>query len=99
MMAFIDNQMAIAGGAVVYNATPNHALNKCNINDAAGFAPHNADISDRFPRRIEKCGQPLDPLLEQLAPMHQDQRIDAPLRDQPCGDDGFSERSGRGQDH
>jgi len=90
MMAFIDNQVAIAGDAIVYTP-PNHALNKRNINDAAGFAPPTADITDRNPAENRECRKPLDPLLEQLAPMHQISVLTAPLRDQPCGDDGFSE--------
>ena len=57
-----------------------------------------ANAADRLGREVEKRRQTLDPLVQQLAPMHEHQRIDAALGDQPGGDDCLAERRRGGQD-
>ena len=46
------------------------------------------------PRNVD---EPLDPLVEQLPPMHEHERVDAALGDQPGGDDRLAERRRGGQ--
>jgi hypothetical protein len=54
--------------------------------------------ANRLRREVEKRRQTLDPLVQELAPMHEHQRIDAALGDQPGSDDCLAERRRGGQD-
>ena len=63
-----------------------------------GFLSAAATLTNCRLRQIEKSAKPLDPLLEQLAAMHENQCIDAALCDQPRSNDGFSESGRGGQD-
>ena len=56
-----------------------------------------ADAADRLRWQVEKRRQPLDPLVEQLPPMDEHERVDAALGDEPGGDDRLAERRRRGQ--
>ena len=97
MVAFVNDQMAVFGYTVVNDAFAYQALNERDVNHAVGFLSSASDMTDRLRRQIEKCAKSLNPLLEQLSSMHEHQRVDATLRNQPCGDDGFPERRGGGQ--
>src|SRR5258708_37487720 len=46
----------------------------------------------------DECRKAFDPLVQELAPMHEHQRVDAALRDQPGSDDCLAERRRSGQD-
>jgi hypothetical protein len=52
------------------------------------------DAADRFPRHAQKCRQPLDPLVEKLSAVYEDERIHAALCDEPRSDDRLAERRG-----
>jgi hypothetical protein len=56
-----------------------------------------ADGADLRRGQTEEDGQTLPPLVEQLAAMHQDQRVHATLCDTVCGDDRFAEGRGCGE--
>ena len=47
---------------------------------------------------VEEGAQPRHPLIQQLLPMHQDQRVGVSLGYQPAGDDGLAEGR-RGCEH
>src|SRR4051812_26367430 len=98
MVAFINNEMAIFGHTVVNDSRADHALNESNIKHAIGFLSSASDMTDRLRRQIEKCTKSLDPLLEQLSPMHEHQRVDTTLCNEPCSNHGFSEGRAGGQD-
>ena len=55
------------------------------------------DTTNRFRRQTEECRESLDPLIEQLAPVHENQRVHAALGNQPRGDDGLAKRRRRGE--
>jgi hypothetical protein len=57
-----------------------------------------ADATDRLRRQTQEGREPLDPLIEQLAPVHEDQRVHATLGNQPRGDDGLAQ-CGRCREH
>ena len=64
--------------------------------EPVAFSVAASDAADRLGRQIEERRKPLDPLLQQLAAMHEDQRIDAALGNQPGGDHRLAE-GGRGR--
>ncbi len=97
MVAFIDNKMAVVSNAVVNDVFANQPLNERNIKHAVGFPSSASDLADGLRKQIEKCAKPLDPLFEQLSSMHEHQRVDATLGDQPCSDYGFSKGGAGGQ--
>ena len=68
-----------------------------DIEQPGRLAPAAADATDRLRRESEERRQPLDPLVEQLPPMHEHQRIDAALGDEPGRDDCLAERRRGGQ--
>ena len=90
-MAFVDYDVPIFAHPVVDNALAHEALHKRNIDHAAGFLSAASHITNCRLRQIKKSAKPLDPLLEQLASMHQHQCIDAAFCNQPRSNDGFSE--------
>ena len=50
-----------------------------------------------FRGRAEERRQPLDPLIQKLAAMHQDERVHPAPGDEPGSDDRLAERRGRRQ--
>ena len=64
--------------------------------EPVGFLSAAADAANRLGRQTEERRQSLHPLFQQLAAMHENQRIDAALGDEPRGNDGLSE-GGRGR--
>ena len=57
-----------------------------------------ANAADRLHRKVEELGQAFDPLVQELPPMHEDERVDAAQGDQPGSDDCLAERRRGGQD-
>ena len=63
--------------------------------EPVGFLSAASDSADGFWRQTEKRRQSFHPLFQQLAAMHEDQRVDAALGDEPRSDHGLAE-GGRG---
>src|SRR6266568_3284962 len=97
MVAFVNNKMTVFGHPVVNDVFADQALNERNIEHAIGFLSSASDMTDRPRRQIEKCRKSLNPLFEQLSSMHEHQRVDTTLCNQPCRNHGFPEGSAGGQ--
>src|ERR1700688_2410207 len=98
MVTFVNNKMTVFGNPVVNDAFADQALNQGDIKHAIWLISSTSDMADRFRRQIKKCTKSFNPLFEQLPSMYEYQRVDAPLCNQPCGNHGFAEGSGGGQD-
>ena len=97
MVALIDDEMAVVADAIVDDALPDQALNHGDIDSAGWLVPAATDSPNRGRWHVQERRQPFDPLIEQLPPMNEHERVDATLGDQPGGDDGLAEGGGRGQ--
>ncbi len=97
VMALVDDHMAVLSDAVIDDAFPDETLNDGDIEQSGRAVSPAADSTDRFRRHIEERREPLDPLVEQLPPMHEHERVDAALRDEPRGDDRLAKRRRGGQ--
>src|SRR6185295_8486684 len=98
MVAFIDNHLAVLGDAVVHDILADEALNDRHIEQPGRLVAATANPANRLRREVEKRRQTLDPLVQELAPMHEHQRINPALGDQPGSDDCLAERRRGGQD-
>ena len=98
MMTFVDDHVAVLGDAIIHDTFADETLNDGDVEHPGRSVAPAADPADRFRRDIEKRRQTLDPLVQELAPMDEHQRIDAALGDQPGSDDGLAERRRGGQD-
>ena len=98
VMAFVDDHVAVVGDAIIDDTLPDEALNDGDVEQPGRSASPAADSTDRLRGHAEERREPLDPLVEQLPPMHEHERVDAALGDEPGGDDGLAER-GRGGQH
>ena len=98
MMAFIDDDVAVVGDEIEHCAFVVQALQNGDIDFAAGFLLPAADNADLFRVEVEKHREPLAPLIEQLAAMHEHERVHAAARDQVCANDGLPKR-GRRREH
>ena len=98
MVAFIHDHLTLLGDAIVHDAFPDEALNDRHIEQPGRLVAATANAANRLRWEVEKRRQTLDPLVQELAPMHEHQRIDAALGDQPGRDDGLAERRRGGQD-
>src|SRR5436309_2771645 len=98
MVAFIDDHLAVLGDAIVHDIFADEALNDRHIEQSGRLVAAAANAADRLGREVEKRRQTLDPLVQELAPMHEHQRIDAALGDQPGSHDCLAERRRGGQD-
>ena len=98
VVALVDDEVAVVGHAVVHDALAHQALNERHVELPVGlrFPPPIRPI--RLRGSTEKRRQALHPLIEQLLSMHEHQRVDAALGDQPRGDDRLAE-GGRGGQH
>src|SRR5262245_37807698 len=91
MVAFVDDEVAVVGNAVVDDALAHQALNHCDIDQPGWPVPATADTADRLHGKVQEGGKPLDPLIEQLPSMNEDEGVHAALGDEPGGDDGLAE--------
>jgi hypothetical protein len=98
MVAFVNDHVAVIGDEVSDHALADETLNDADVNPSGRSTSASADSTDRFGRYIEERRYPLDPLIEQLAPMDQHERIDAALSDKPRSDNGLAKCGGGRQD-
>ena len=97
MVAFVHNEMAVIAHAILDDALADQALDDRDIQRAGQLPLAAADPANRLRRQAEKRRQSLDPLFQQLPAMHENQRVDAALGNEPCRHDGFSESRRGGQ--
>ena len=97
MVAFIDDHLPVIADAIVHDIFTDEALNDRHIEQPGRLVAAAANAADRLGREVEKRRQTLDPLVQELAPMHEHQRIDAALGDQPGSDDCLAECRRGGQ--
>jgi hypothetical protein len=95
MMAFVDDELTVIGHAVVHHAFAYHALDHRYVDQPGRAAAAATDTADGLGGQTEKQREPLDPLIEELAAMHEHQRAHAACGDQPRANDRLAERRRR----
>lgn len=91
-MTLVDDQVAVLGHAIIDDTLPDEALNDGDVEQPGRSASAAADATDRLRGQAEERREPFDPLVEQLTSMHEHERADAALCDQPGGDHRLAER-------
>ena len=97
VMTLVDDQVAVVGHAIIDDALPDEALNDRDVEQSGRPASPAADATNRLRGHAEERRESLDPLIEQLTPMDEHQRVHAALGDEPRGDDRLAERRRGGQ--
>jgi hypothetical protein len=92
MVAFVGDHLPVLGDAIVHDIFADKALNDRHVEHSGRLFATAANAADRLRGKAEECCQAFDPLVQELAPMHEHQRVDAALGDQPGSDDGLAER-------
>ena len=99
VVTFVDDHVPIVTDAIVHDAFADEALNDGHIDAARSACVRPPPIRPiDFAGTFRNVGETLDPLIQELPPMHEHQRIHAALGDQPGRDDGLAERRRGGQD-
>ena len=88
--------MPVARDLIVHHALADKTLDEGHVEAAGRFLAAAADRSDFLRRQVQKACQSLHPLLEQLFAMHEHQRVDPALRDEPRRQHGLAEGGRRG---
>src|ERR1700683_2897566 len=89
--------MAILGHQVLCHALAMEALNESDVDVSRPAGLSSTYLADLLDREIEKRGQPLAPLVEQLGSMHENQGIRLSRGDQICRRNGLAESSSGAQ--
>ena len=76
-MAFIHYEKAIVTDTILDDALPYKALNDGHVDATRRPVPATTDATDLFLCQPEKCRQSLDPLVQQLSPMNNNQSVHA----------------------
>jgi hypothetical protein len=97
-MAFVHHEMSIIGHDIGHLTLPHHTLNGCNVYKACRPLPPAATDSNASCIDVEKNAQPRYPLIQQLLPMHQNQRARVSLGNESACDYSLTE-GGRGCEH
>src|SRR5579863_9379547 len=71
MVALIDDQVTVLTHAIIDDALPDQALDDRDIHSTRRLVSATADAPNCGWQHIEKAGEPLDPLVQQLAPMNE----------------------------
>lgn len=98
VVAFVDDEVAVVGDEVFDHALANEALDDGDVDPAGECFASAAEVSDLFFFELEKLRKALDPLIHELLAVHEDESVDSALRDEPGGENGFSEGGGGGKD-
>jgi len=96
-VTFIDDHLSVCGNAVIHGVFPADTLHQRDIQTSGPRPASAADPADLFFRQVQKQRETGHPLCLQMLPVHQHQRIHAPLSDQPSRQDCFPERRAGGQ--
>ena len=98
VVALVDHEMPVARDDVVHLMLPHEALDDADIDDAARLALSAADPPDGRCGKIEERPEPGDPLVHELAAMHENERIGPTRGDDGRGDDRLA-KPGRSREH
>ena len=98
VVTLVDDQVAVVGQAVLDDTLSDKTLDEGDVEQSSRPGLAAADPTDRLRREVEERGQALDPLVEQLTPVHEHERIHAALCDEPGGDHRLAKRR-RGSQH
>src|SRR6516162_4367017 len=90
MMTLVHDDVAIVRDYVVHNLLTIQALNDSYINDSVWAPTTSADLPNRFDIQIQKCCEPLPPLIQELSPVDKHKGIGPPCRNQPCSHNRFA---------
>ncbi|TCN35627.1 hypothetical protein EV665_1272 [Shinella granuli] len=96
-MALIDDQMAVIGDHVRNLTLAHQALDERNINDTCRLSFSAANNTYLFRVYAQKRSKTLHPLIEELAPVNQNERISGSLRNERRCDDRLAKRGCRGE--
>ena len=96
MMALIHDKVTVFRHLIADVALTHQTLNDGDVQRARRLLSAAANPAYRLWRQAEKRRQSFHPLFQQLAAMYEDQRIDAALCNEPCGNDRLS-KGGRGR--
>ena len=91
VVTFVNNELPVSGHDVGHLALPDQALDGRNIDETRRPLLSTADDPNTICLDVEEGAQPRHPLIQQLLPMHQDQRIGVSLGYQSASDDGLAE--------
>lgn len=97
VMAFIDDDVPVVGDEVFDDAFANETLDHNDVDLSGEFFASASETSDVLFFEIEELGESLDPLIHELLAMNENEGADSALRDQPRGENGFSEGGGGGK--
>ena len=83
MVAFVDDQVSVVSHQVAHHVLAHQALDDRHVQRPCRLLSPAADPADGLGRQPQKRRQSLNPLFLQLPAMHENQRIDPALGDQP----------------
>ena len=94
MVTLIDDHVAIFRDDIVHHTLPDETLDDADIDLTGWSSSAAADAAELLAGHLEKRRKPIDPLIEQLAPVDEHERVHTAPGYQPRRDDCFPERSG-----
>lgn len=97
MVTLVHNQVPVVRYPVINDTSPNEALHHGDVEHSGWSASPAANAPNRFHRDAEEGRESLDPLVEQLAAVDQDQCIHTTLSNEPGGDHRLAEGRRSGQ--
>ena len=83
VVAFVNDEMSIVSDDVTHDVLSYQALDDRHIQQSGRLPASAPDPADELGMKSEKARQSLHPLFQQLPAMHENQRIDGALGDQP----------------
>src|SRR5215468_3168743 len=98
MVALVDDQVTVIANEIVDLAVAHEALDQGDVDAPRRLALATADGANAGSVDRQEGLQPLAPLVDQLPPMHEHERVEAACCDHACADHGFTE-SCRGSEH
>jgi hypothetical protein len=91
MMTFVHHDVSVTRDTVVHFAFVHEALHQRHVKRPGQFPPSATKPPNLFGGHPEKRSKTFDPLLQQLLPMDEYQRVHRALRNQPRGQNGLAE--------
>ena len=71
MMALIHNDVTVVGDDIIHDLFAIETLDDRHVNDPCWTAPPATDLPDFLDGQIQKCSQPLAPLVKELTAMNE----------------------------
>ena len=95
VVTLVNDDVAVAGDEVVDDALLDEALYEGYINQTCRSLATAGHTADRLRRNAQERRESLDPLIEELPSVDQNQRVHSTLGDQPCGNHRLAKRRRR----